>query len=229
MPAPGITCTDQVRIAVWGSRAYEWRPFAVAGGQIALPPPSAFLCPTYHCLAALHLWVWGGMGISAAQDSNLASPSRPHFYGALGTTLEAYEDVLLTPSTLELDVSADLGQRTFHNMRQSSTPTDDWYPQLNVLGRYVLWHHPVRHYAVATGITIGFPLFGDDNGRLATTLAYTFELGARFRLLHHSSSWFEVAAGLERRLLESAVRGCDCARSAAPQLYLTARYRFRLG
>jgi hypothetical protein len=48
-------------------------------------------------------------------------------------------------------------------------------------------------------------------------------------LLHHSGQWFEVAAGLERRLLESVARESDgFARSAAVQLYLTARYRFRL-
>lgn len=229
MPAPGISCTDEVRIAAFGARAYEWRSFAVAGGRIALPPPSAFLCPTDHCLAPLHLWIWGGMGISAAQDSTVDSPSSPHLYGALGTTLEAYEDVLLTPSTLELDVSADLGQRTFRVQPPAAAMHDDWYPQLNLLGRYVLWHHPVRHYAVATGITVGFPLFGDDHGRLAITLAYTFELGARFRLLHQSSEWFEVAAGLERQLLESVARNRPPAESAALQLYLTARYRFRLG
>jgi hypothetical protein len=79
--------------------------------------------------------------------------------------------------------------------------------------------------AVATGISVGFPLFGNDEGRLATTLAYTFELAARFRLLHHSGQWFEVAAGLERRLLESVARDSE---SEALQLYLTARYRFRL-
>jgi hypothetical protein len=232
MPAPGITCTDEVRIEAFGSRAYEWRPFAVAGGRIALPPPSAFLCPTGRCFAALHLWIWGGMGVSVAQDSSLSSPSRPHFYGALGTTLEAYEDVLLTPSTLELDVSADLSQRTFSVVQPPATTAsihDDWYPQLNLLGRYVLWHNAVLRYALATGITVGFPLFSDDDGRLPTTLAYTFELSARFRMFHHSGKWFEVAAGLERRLLEGAPRAGERAGSAAFQLYVTARYRFRIG
>ena len=97
-----------------------------------------------------------------------------------------------------------------------------------MLGRYVLWSNPVRHYAAAAGITVGFPLFSDDDGRLATTLAGTFELGARFRMFHNSSQWFEVAAGLEHRVLESAPRVGERAGSAAFQFYVTARYRRRI-
>jgi hypothetical protein len=241
MPAPGITCTDQVHVTVAGARAYESRNFPVEGGRIVLPAPSEFLCPIGRCLAPLHLWAWAGVGLLSpvnerAPELSLSSLSvRPHSYGSLGSTLEIYKSLWL-PSSVELDVSGDLGQTSFGTLQQQQVThsfEDVWYSRMNVMARYVWWRHPDRHFSLAAGAAVGFP-FGSTNGnKIGTTWSSTLELGARFRLLHRNDQWFEAAGGVrwgeEHPFFEDLAHGGDPSERALLQLYLAGRFRFLLG
>ena len=222
--APDITCTDRVRIAIFGSHVYNDHTYSARGGRIVLSDPA-------ENRSRLNLWVIGGLGVA---EQRLPGPKGDfELTGLLGGHLEqyawlgAFEFGPIAQATQTGVVRADAAGPT-------TTIDEIPFARLDLRAGYEFWMMPNFHFGGATGVGLGVPIFNDDQAKVGFGRpSLVAEVNARIRLARHLGRWSEVAAGV--RLFEAhrvfpAADVVAHARLIRPaQFYFTWRLWFLVG
>lgn len=222
--APNVTCTDRIRIAVFGSHLYDETTIAARGGRIVLLDPEGRR-------SRLNFWVTAGLGITNERFDD--TTNRIGASAALGIQLEKYAG----PGALEAGVIAQVGRSGFavtDGAVASAAIHGVPYLRTDLRAGYEVWAVSGLHLGAAIGIGVGHPLYNRDDAKVgAAQRSYVGELNVRNRLGRRLGLWSELALGVrlgEDHLVFPAADVSSTVRTMTlTQPYMTLRFWFRLG
>lgn len=222
--APNITCTDRVRVAIFGSHVYNEHTYSARGGRIVLSDPA-------DNRSRLNLWVTSGFGVA---EQRLPSPKGDfELTGLLGGHFEQYAGI----GAYEAGVIAQVTQTGAVRVNAAgvaSTIDEIPFVRIDLVNGYEFWVLPNLHIGATAGVGVGVPIFNDDQAVVGFGRpSLVAEANARIRLAHRLGLWSEIAAGVRlgeaHRVLPAADVVAPSHLIRPPQLYFTWRLWFLVG
>lgn len=222
--APNITCTDRVRIAIFGSHIYNEHTYSARGGRIVLSNPADHR-------SRLNLWLTTGLG---AAEQRLPSPKGDfELTGLLGGHFEQY----MSLGAYEIGAIAQVTQTGAVRVNAAgavSTIDEIPFVRIDFIHGYEFWVTPNLHLGGVAGVGFGVPPFNNDQAVVGFGRpSFVAEVNARIRLARREGLWSEIAAGVR---LGEAHRVLPDPGVVAPshlirpaQLYFTWRLWFLVG
>ena len=232
LSAPGLACSDNVRIAVFGERVYDETPVHVSSGQLAIGPPETYSRPW-------HTWASVGVGgLDPLDDVAGISLRRSEKFVSAGLELERY--LGRSPFTLGASLAGQLSQLGYGQLVDPTPPmrATTFKPLLfqrnDVRASVGYWYAQNLHFALAAGFGWGFPVHFEDRDKVGTwRFSGTGEAMLHLRATPGGRAWLVLAGGTrfaERReyFTTDFIGDAGSIPHRSVQVYIEFRLRVRL-